>query len=181
VIRSLRTVIDLHTFLEHTLPESVGADLGVGSPALLDMLGDSLDELDGVIIAALDEIERLEGLSAAALEEALSPMWRRTFTRYASAAEGWMEAAFIKRGQAVVERLNPTRTSGGRFTKSASHRLSDGNFSRYRPRSTQRSSPPQNMVGDRLRRDSLFSGRSGSWCEPVGDSDSRRGALLKPP
>ena len=103
----LRTVVDLHTFLEQTMPEAVGEDLGVGSPALLDMLGDSLDELDGMIIAALDEIERLEGLPAAAIEEALSRVWRRTFTRYASAVESWMEAAFIKRGQAVVERLYP--------------------------------------------------------------------------
>jgi hypothetical protein len=103
----LRTVIDLHTFLEQTMPEAVGANLGVGSPALLDMLGDSLDELDGMIIAAVEEIERLEGLPAAALEEALSRVWRRTFTRYASAVESWMEAAFIKRGLAVVERLYP--------------------------------------------------------------------------
>ena len=76
-------------------------------PTLLDMLGDSLDELDGVIIAAIDEVERLEGLGGAALEETLSRVWRRTFTRYASAVESWMEAAFIKRGQAVVERLYP--------------------------------------------------------------------------
>jgi hypothetical protein len=103
----LRTVVDLHNFLEQTIPEAVGRDLGVGSPAPLDMLGDSLDELDGMIIAALDEIERLEGLPAAALEEALGRIWRRTFTRYASAVETWMEAAFIKRGQAVVERLYP--------------------------------------------------------------------------
>jgi hypothetical protein len=71
------------------------------------MLGDSLDELDGVIISAVEEIERLEGLSAASLEAALSRVWQRTFTRYASAVEDWMEAAFIKRGQAVVERLYP--------------------------------------------------------------------------
>lgn len=103
----LRSIVDLHNFLEQVLPEAVGSDLGVGSPAILDMLGDSLDELDGMIIAALDEIERLEGLPPAAVEAALSRVWRRTFTRYASAVEGWMEAAFIKRGQAVVERLYP--------------------------------------------------------------------------
>lgn len=103
----LRTVADLHNFLEQTMPEEVGTDLGVGSPALLDMLGDSLDELDGVIIAAIDEIEKLEGLPLASLEAALSRVWKRTFTRYSSAVEGWMEAAFIKRGQAVVERLYP--------------------------------------------------------------------------
>ena len=103
----LRTVIDLHTFLEQTMPEAVGSELGVGSPAPHDILGDSLDELDGLIIAVTEEVERLEGLPTAALEEALSRVWRRTFTSYASAVEGWMEAAFIKRGQAVVERLYP--------------------------------------------------------------------------
>ena len=103
----LRSVADLHNFLEQALPDAVGSDLGVGSPAILDMLGDSLDELDGMIVAAIEEIERLEGLPLVAVEEALSRVWRRTFTRYASAVESWMEAAFIKRGQAILDRLYP--------------------------------------------------------------------------
>lgn len=103
----LRSVVDLHNFLEQVLPDAVGSDLGVGSQAILDMLGDSLDELDGMIVAAIEEIERLEGLPPAAVEEALSRVWRRTFTRYASAVESWMEAAFIKRGQAILDRLYP--------------------------------------------------------------------------
>ncbi|WP_417260648.1 DEAD/DEAH box helicase [Celeribacter sp.] len=106
----LRTVADLHDFLENTMPEGIGTDLGVASPGHLDMLGDSLDELDGVIIAAVEEIEMLEGLPAASLESALSRVWQRTFTRYSSAVESWMEAAFIKRGHALVERLYPDPT-----------------------------------------------------------------------
>ncbi|MCI9868656.1 DEAD/DEAH box helicase [Rhizobium skierniewicense] len=103
----LRTVADLHNFLEQTLPETIGSNLGVSSPATLDILGDSLDEMDALIVAALDEVSRVEGLPPVAVEDALRRIWRRTFTRYASAVEEWMEAAFIKRGQAVVENLYP--------------------------------------------------------------------------
>jgi hypothetical protein len=103
----MRTVADLHNFLEQTLPETIGSNLGVGSATPFDMLGDSLDELDALILAALDEMERLEGLPSEAVEEVIRRIWQHSFTRYASAVEGWMEAAFIKRGQAVVEKLYP--------------------------------------------------------------------------
>jgi hypothetical protein len=99
--------VDFHAFLEASLPESVGTELGVGSRQPLDMLGDSLDELDAFLLAALDEVERLVPSSAADLEQALRTIWARTFTRYASVVEDWMERAFIKRGRAVVEQLYP--------------------------------------------------------------------------
>jgi hypothetical protein len=102
-----RTVTDLHGFLEEAMPERVGSNLAVGSPAILDLLGDSLDELDGMILAALEEMERLESLPPMAVEDTLRRIWGRTFTHYANAVETWMEAAFIKRGQAVNERLYP--------------------------------------------------------------------------
>ena len=103
----IRSVADFHAFLEQSLPEVVGSNLGIGSAAPLDMLGDSLDELDALILAALDEVERLEGLPPDAVEAVIRRVWRQSFTRYASAVEDWMEAAFIKRGQAVVEKLYP--------------------------------------------------------------------------
>ncbi|UIJ44763.1 DEAD/DEAH box helicase [Sphingomonas cannabina] len=105
-VLGLRTVADLHAFLEASLPESVGDNLGVGSTQTLDMLGDSLDELDGFILSAIEEMERLSG-APADVEAAIRDIWSRSFTRYAGVAEEWLEAAFVKRGEALAARLYP--------------------------------------------------------------------------
>lgn len=102
-----RSEADLHAFLESSLPEGVSSDLAAASRDPLAMLGDSLDELDGLLLAAIDEVERLNAAEPAELETSLRRIWARTFTRYASAVEGWMEGAFVKRGKAIVERLYP--------------------------------------------------------------------------
>lgn len=102
----LRTVAELYEFFEITLPETVGDNLGVASAQPLDMLGDSLDELDGFILSAVEELERLSG-SPADLEAAIREVWSRSFTRYAGVAEQWLEAAFVKRGESLVTHLYP--------------------------------------------------------------------------
>lgn len=96
-------------WLEATLPEAAGANLGVGSRTLGDKLGDSLDELDGFLLAATEELTRIEpvGLDGARTEAFLRTLWQRTFARVAAAEEAWLEASFIKRGRAFVERLYP--------------------------------------------------------------------------
>ena len=101
----LRTIDDLHNFLETSLPEHVGTDLGVASGEPKDILGDSLDELDGLILAALAEVEGLASTDAGHVETVIRRVWSKCFTRYANVVETWMEGAFIKRGQAVVEKL----------------------------------------------------------------------------
>lgn len=58
----------------------------------------SLDVLDGVLVAALEESEL-------AVEEALSRLWNETFARYASSDEERLRRAFIVRGEAVSRHL----------------------------------------------------------------------------
>ncbi|KTQ84213.1 DNA helicase [Aureimonas ureilytica] len=107
-VLGLRTVADLHAFLETSLPEMIGDNLGVRSAQTLDMLGDSLDELDGFILSAIEEMERLSG-APADVEAAIRDLWNRSFTRYADVSEQWMEAAFVKRGEAIAGKLYPDR------------------------------------------------------------------------
>jgi hypothetical protein len=96
-------------WLEATLPEGAGANLGVASRTPADQLGDSLDELDGFLLAASEELARVEhaGIDGARAEIFLRGLWQRTFARVTAAEEAWLERSFVKRGRAFVERLYP--------------------------------------------------------------------------
>lgn len=108
-IFGLQTEEQLHAWLEATLPEHAGANLGVSSRIPADQLGDSLDELDGFLLSASEEVARLEpgGADGARVELFLRDLWQRTFARVAAAEEAWLERSFVKRGRAFVERLYP--------------------------------------------------------------------------
>lgn len=105
----LQTLKQFLAWLEATLPEAAGANLGVGSRTTADQLGDSLDELDGFLLAASEELTRIEfvEIDGARTEAFLRTLWQRTFARVAAVEEAWLEASFIKRGRAFVERLYP--------------------------------------------------------------------------
>ena len=105
----LQTEPQFHAWLEATLPENAGANLGVASRSPADVLGDSLDELDGFILSATEELALTFGapIDGAQAEAYLHQLWSRTFTRVAAAQEDWLERCFIKRGRAFVERLYP--------------------------------------------------------------------------
>src|SRR3546814_5760898 len=77
----LQTEEEFHAWLEATLPEAAGANLGVGSRTPADLLGDSLDELDGFLLAATEELARLEHrpIDGARTEAFLADLWQRTF------------------------------------------------------------------------------------------------------
>ncbi|MDR6955496.1 hypothetical protein J2X65_004876 [Ancylobacter sp. 3268] len=96
-------------WLEATLPENAGANLGVASRTPADLLGDSLDELDGFLLSATEELARADpaAVDGARAEAFLRDLWQRTFARVAAAAEAWLERSFVKRGRALVERLYP--------------------------------------------------------------------------
>lgn len=96
-------------WLEQALPPVISPDAGTGSSGLLARLADSIDELDGVLLAALEEIERAEesDMTGAEAEAQLIEVWRRTFTAVAAVQEEWMERAFIRRGRALVETVYP--------------------------------------------------------------------------
>jgi hypothetical protein len=97
------------SWLETTLPEGAGANLGVASRTPADQLGDSLDELDGFLLAASEELAGIEhsGIDGARAETFLRDLWQRTFARVTAAEEAWLERSFVKRGRAFVERLYP--------------------------------------------------------------------------
>lgn len=96
-------------WLEATLPEQVGDDLASGSRDPQNQLGDSLDELDGFLLAATEELSLVQEapIDGPNAEAFLRDLWRRTFTHVAAAQEATLEKVFIRRGRGFVERLYP--------------------------------------------------------------------------
>ncbi len=92
-------------WLEVTSPGSITNDAGAALNTPLARLADSLDELDGVLLTALEELAAVEDreLTPAEAEGLLIRLWQRTFSRVASVQEQWLERAFIRRGQGVIE------------------------------------------------------------------------------
>ena len=106
-----------HEWLEKISPLNVSADAGRASADTMARLADSIDELDGVLLGALEEILRIDekALGRTAAEEALSSLWNNTFTVYAAAQEEWMERVFIRRGQSVLTDIYPDHDERSRL------------------------------------------------------------------
>jgi len=71
-----------------------------------------LDTLDGLLIAAIQEIEqvRAAGLSAAEIEAQLSALWRRTYAHVAAEEENRLAQIWLARGRAITSLYpDPTR------------------------------------------------------------------------
>ncbi|MGJ8572296.1 MAG: DEAD/DEAH box helicase [Hoeflea sp.] len=104
-------------WLEAVVPPDISDKAGRASEDEMARLADSVDELDGVLLSALEELQRFDdaGLEGGAAEEALAAVWNKTFTVYAAAQEEWMEAAFISRGQAVLRDIYPDRDERSRL------------------------------------------------------------------
>lgn len=71
-----------------------------------------LDTLDGLLIAAIQEIEQMSsaGLSAADLETELSALWRRTYAYVAADREDRLAQFWLQRGRAITSLYpDPTR------------------------------------------------------------------------
>ncbi|MEY9418870.1 hypothetical protein ABIF69_005312 [Bradyrhizobium japonicum] len=79
----LRSEEQFLSWLEATLPEGAGANLGGVSRTPADQLGDSLDELDGFLLAATEELRGVEftGMDGARAETVLRDLWQRTAER----------------------------------------------------------------------------------------------------
>nr|WP_245206652.1 MULTISPECIES: DEAD/DEAH box helicase [unclassified Rhizobium] len=103
----LQTEQQVLDWLEVTLPDHVGGNLATESRLPLDQLGDSLDELDGFVLAATQELALItEGrVDGAAAEVYLRRLWQRTFAHIAAVQEDLLERVFIQRGRAFVDRL----------------------------------------------------------------------------
>jgi len=96
-------------WLERTAPGSVSDDAGTGLTSDTARLADVMDELDGVVLTAIEEVSRIEvgDMTRARAEEELRKLWATTFTAVSAAREGWLEEAFIRRGAGVVETIYP--------------------------------------------------------------------------
>lgn len=96
-------------WLEKTAPAMVSANAGTGASDGRSRLADAMDELDGLLLTAIEEVARLDEapISRARAEERLADVWRRSFTAAAAVQEAWLEQAFVRRGAGVVEHLYP--------------------------------------------------------------------------
>jgi hypothetical protein len=96
-------------WLEVASPADISDEAGRAETSKKSRLADTVDELDGILLSAIEEIERLRagGLVKAAAEEALIELWRRTFSAYATIQEDWLEHAFVRRGCAIIEQIYP--------------------------------------------------------------------------
>ncbi len=96
------------SWLEAISPVDVSVLAGTGDVNPRSILADSVDELDTVVLSAIQELEALEPLQDVAQVEALlAQVWQRSFAVVASAYENWMERAFIRRGVGLVTNVYP--------------------------------------------------------------------------
>jgi hypothetical protein len=104
-------------WLETAVASDISDEAGRAATSDEGRLADSVDELDGVLLSALEEMGRLQGgeLQGAAAEAALANLWRRTFTAYAAVQENWLERAFIMRGQAILDDIYPDANERARL------------------------------------------------------------------
>lgn len=100
---------DFIDWLETIAPTDISSFAGQARTTTRAKLADSIDELDAMILSAVEEARALSGAAAtpAATEEMLATLWQQTFTRVSTVHQNWMEKAFIKRGNAVIETVYP--------------------------------------------------------------------------
>jgi hypothetical protein len=108
-IYNFQTSDQFYGWLETSLPETISTAAGTSARTAPAQLADSLDELDGVLLAAIEELSRFMSVvpDGPATEAFLRTLWARTFTQVAVVQEAWLEETFVRRGRAVVERLYP--------------------------------------------------------------------------
>ena len=96
-------------WLEQITPTEISDQAGEAHSDPLARLADSLDELDGVLLAAVEELAMAtdQVQSPVELEIFLTQLWGRTFSQIATAQEAWLERAFVKRGVGLVVRVYP--------------------------------------------------------------------------
>jgi len=108
---------DFLRWLEITAPGDISSDVGTGGESKEIRLADSLDELDGWLLAATEELNGMGSgdISPEQREAELARLWKRTFSAVAEAEEDWLEKAFVKRGVAVPTKIYPDGEERGRL------------------------------------------------------------------
>lgn len=96
-------------WLEEAAPGDIDNNAGTALNTQPARLADSLDELDGVLLTALEELTLADSmqLSDADTEALLIRLWRRTFSSVAAAQEAWLEQAFVRRGHGLINTVYP--------------------------------------------------------------------------
>ncbi|MDP3712912.1 MAG: hypothetical protein Q8R60_10585 [Mycobacteriales bacterium] len=100
---------EMLAWLAATYPENVTLTVGTGARTPDAQLADSLDELDAILLAAVEEVSRQmgAGIDGPAAEAFLRSVWNRSFAQVAAVQEAWLEQAFVHRGRSLVERIYP--------------------------------------------------------------------------
>lgn len=100
---------DFHDWLERVIPTDISREAGEGATDALSRLADAIDELDGILLTAIEEAAAADqaNMTPARAEEHLAALWNTTFTSVAAVQEAWLERAFIDRGRGVVEAVYP--------------------------------------------------------------------------
>jgi|GEM_PF-421850 len=96
-------------WLSATLPEQITTTVGTSANTAHAQLADSLDELDAILLAAVEELRQAMAAvpDGATAEVFLRSLWSRTFAQVAAAQEAWLEQAFIRRGRSLIETIYP--------------------------------------------------------------------------
>lgn len=127
---------DFLQWLEMALPTEVSDEAGQGAVDSLSRLADTLDELDGVLLTALEEVARAQeiDMTRANAEAHLKQLWQTTFTFVAAAQEAWLEQAFVQRGRAIVATIYPDSDERRRLYQYGFSPLIGRRFERVAPR-----------------------------------------------
>ena len=96
-------------WLDSASPADISDEAGRADTSQESRLADSVDELDGILLSAIEEHERLQpGVSVmSTIEETLIELWSTTFAAYAAIQEDWLEHAFVRRGCGLVNTVYP--------------------------------------------------------------------------
>lgn len=105
----LLTTEEFLDWLDKVSPGDVSEQAGQEEEDDLSVLADTLDELDGLLLAAIEDIGGIseDALSVPKIEHELKEIWSRTFSAYAKSQEKWLKRAFVHRGKAIIERIYP--------------------------------------------------------------------------
>lgn len=100
---------DFLDWIAATAPGDISDNAGKANASPPARLADRLDELDSMILAAIEEAAAIAAAETtpAGAEMMLAELWQRTFTTVAQVTEDWMEQAFVKRGRGMVETIYP--------------------------------------------------------------------------
>src|SRR3546814_12730193 len=93
---------DFLDWLESTAPTEISDDAGEDAADRRSRLADAVDELDGILLTAIEEIAKAEEqeMTPARAEEHMERLWSTTFNAVAAEQEAWHAEAFVQRRSA---------------------------------------------------------------------------------